>query len=194
MNKFPASPAAFLDRDGTLIVEHGFLADPDGVQPLPDAIDAVRRLNNWGYRVIGVSNQSGVARGYFGEDVVRAVNQRILELFAAGGARIDAIYYCPHYPQPGTPECDCRKPKRGLIDRAMRDFDIVLDKSFVVGDRLCDVQLGFAVGVPGILTLTGYGREEIASWDHGRRPDYVAESLADAVRWWGQRHALPSVP
>lgn len=193
MTTTDARPAAFLDRDGTMIVEHGFLSDPDGVEPLPGAIDAIRQLNHWGYLVIGVTNQSGVARGYFGEDVVKAVNRRVIEVFAADGARIDAIYYCPHYPMPETAECDCRKPKRGMIDQAMRDFAIDLSHSFVVGDRLCDVQLGRTIGGPGVLVLTGYGLQELAGWSDTVSPDHVADSLDDAVRWWGKQHGLPFV-
>lgn len=184
-------PAAFLDRDGTLIVEHGFLSDPNGVTPLPDAIAAVRQLNDWGYLVIGVTNQSGVARGYFNETVVRTVNQRVIDVFTRGGARVDSIYYCPHYPISGGQNCGCRKPARGMIDQAALEFEIDLSKSFVAGDRLCDVQLGQAIGVPGILLLTGYGTEEIASWNAPTRPDHIAESIGEAVRWWGREHSLP---
>jgi histidinol-phosphate phosphatase family protein len=189
------TPAAFLDRDGTLIVEHGFLSDPDGVAPLPGAIEAVRWLNRWGVRVVGVTNQSGVARGYFGEDTVRAVNRRVIDLFAEGGAAIDAIYYCPHYPLPGQPFCVCRKPARGMIDQAAADFDIDLAHSVVIGDRACDVQLGQGIGVPGILVLTGYGAQEQRDWGHAAPPDHIAASVLDAVHWWGMRtgrmHAPP---
>ena len=174
MNPQAPRPAAFLDRDGTLIVDHGFLSDPDGVEPLPSAVEAVSELNKWGSIVIGVSNQSGVARGYYGEEIVRAVNSRVIEDFARYGARIDAIYYCPHYPQPGMAECDCRKPKRGMIDQATGDFAIDLHRSIVIGDRLCDVQLGWEIGAPGVLVLTGYGGEEIGAWTGTRQPDQVA--------------------
>jgi len=191
MSTNPKRPAAFLDRDGTLIVEHGFLSDPMGVEALPDAIEAVRQLNYWGFLVIGVTNQSGVARGYFDEQVVNAVNERVIEVFARGGARIDAIYYCPHYPSATAPACECRKPARGMVDRALRDFDIDLSQSFVAGDRLCDVQLGQAIGRPGILLLTGYGQQEHAAWTAPQLPDHVADSIGEAVRWWGNKHSLP---
>lgn len=183
-------PAAFIDRDGTLIVEHGFLDNPDGVQPLPGAIDAVRRLNDWGYRVIGVTNQSGVARGYFGEDAVRRVNERVRAEFASAGAVIDAMYYCPHYPLDGKPVCNCRKPDRGMIDQAMSDFPIDLSQSVTVGDRLCDVLLGQNLGIPGVLVQTGYGSEELRRWDHPRLPDHVAVDIREAIDWWGRLHNL----
>lgn len=188
-----ARPAAFLDREGTLVVEKEYLADPDQIELLPGAAEAVKRLNQWGYLVIGVTNQSGVARGYFGEDTVRAMNTRVTEMFAREGAVIHRIYYCPHYPGAGSPPCECRKPGRGMIDRALSEFAIDLSRSFVAGDRPCDVLLGHAVGTAGILVLTGYGRQELAAWSESRRPDFVADTLSDAVRWWGARQGLPLV-
>lgn len=184
-----ARPAAFLDRDGTLIVEHGFLSDPDKVDPLPGAVEAVQLLNKWGHLVIGVTNQSGVARGYFGEATVQSVNGRVVNEFADRGAIIDAIYYCPHYPAPGQSSCPCRKPERGMIDRAMQNFEIDLPRSFVAGDRACDVGLGKRIGVPGILLLTGYGRTEHTGWAESFKPDFVADTLLEAVKWWGVKSA-----
>jgi histidinol-phosphate phosphatase family protein len=194
MTPTPKRPAAFVDRDGTLIVEHGFLSDPEGVDPLPGSAEAVRQLNAWDLLVIGVTNQSGVARGYFGEDVVRAVNARVIAEFARRGARIDAIYYCPHYPRPGEAECGCRKPARGMIDRAMREFPIELSNSFAVGDRACDIQLAHTLGITGILVLTGYGREELASWKTNSKPDHVAGTLLEAVGWWAGGANAPKTP
>jgi D-glycero-D-manno-heptose 1,7-bisphosphate phosphatase len=181
-------PAAFIDRDGTLIVEHGFLSDPAGVQPLPGAVEAVRSLNAHGIHVIVVTNQSGVARGFFGEDIVRAVNSQLIDVFAAQGAIIAQVYYCPHYPSPNEPACSCRKPARGMIDQATREFDIDLPSSVVIGDRFCDVKLGHGVGIPGVLVLTGYGREEHAAWTDPSPPDHVAQSLLHAVQWWGSQN------
>ena len=190
----PARPAAFLDRDGTLIVEHGFLCDPDRVELLPGAATAVRLLNEWGFWVIGVSNQSGVARGYYGTDAVEAVNRRIVDEFAHAGAVIDRIYYCPHYvadqESHATPGCDCRKPARGMIDRARREFPIDLTASFVVGDRVCDVALARTVGIPGVLVLTGYGRQEQDLLGPSDIPAWVAGDLLNAVEWWGERNGL----
>ena len=191
-------PAAFLDRDGTLIVERGFLSDPDGVEPLPGAFEAIRLLNRWGYYVIGVSNQSGVARGHYGTADVEAVNARTVTVFADAGARIDQIYYCPHYPEssglPGARDCDCRKPQRGMVDQACRDFAIDLDRSVVVGDRAADVGLARTIGVPGCLVLTGYGLRERDALPAGLTPAHVAGTLLDAVRWWGERAGFIDTP
>jgi len=187
-------PAAFLDRDGTLIVEQGFLGDPKRVELLPGVAEAVRRLNDWGFWVIGISNQSGVARGYYGTDAVEAVNQRIIAEFARAGAAIDRIYYCPHYvaddERSTEPSCDCRKPAPGMIVQARREFPIDLAASFVIGDRVCDVALAQNVGIPGILVLTGYGREEQKLLQPPASPVLVAENLRDAVEWWGKRAGL----
>ncbi|MEW5701187.1 MAG: HAD family hydrolase [Candidatus Zixiibacteriota bacterium] len=185
-------PAAFLDRDGTLIVEYGFLGAPDRVALLPGAAEAVRQLNAWGYWVIGVSNQSGVARGYYEPEAVEAVNRRVVDEFARRGARIDHIYYCPHYADDTAPDpasaCTCRKPAPGMIEQACREFPIDLAASFVVGDRVCDVALAQAVGIPGMLVLTGYGVEEQKLLPLSLVPAYVAADLRAAVEWWG-RHA-----
>ncbi len=191
MTQTKPRPAAFIDRDGTMIVEHGFLDNPDAVQPIDGAIAAVKLLNSWGFFVIGVTNQSGIARGYFGEDAVRAVNDRVRAVFADSGAVVDAIYYCPHYPISGVPVCSCRKPDRGMITKAESEFAIDLSKSLVIGDRLCDVMLGHTIGVPGVLVETGYGAKELRDWTYQQRPDHVAESLYRAIIWWGERNGLP---
>lgn len=189
-----ARPAAFLDRDGTLIVEHGFLCDPEKVELIPGAAEAVRRLNQWGYWVIGVSNQSGVARGYYSTDAVEAVNRRIIDEFARAGAAIDRIYYCPHYvggqELEATPRCGCRKPAPGMIEQAAHEFPIDLAASFVVGDRVCDIALARTVGIPGILVLTGYGRQEQGLLGLSDAPVLVAADLHKAVEWWGERNGL----
>jgi D-glycero-D-manno-heptose 1,7-bisphosphate phosphatase len=183
-------PAAFVDRDGTLIVERGFLADPAGVELLPGAADGVRLLNEWGYRVIGISNQSGVARGYYGIDAVEAVNATVIRMFAERGAVIDRIYYCPHYGDENdagrVPPCDCRKPAPGMIRQAQAAFAIDLSRSFVVGDHCCDIALADNVGIPGILVLTGHGRAQRDALGDGPAPAHVADDLLAAVRWWGQ--------
>ena len=152
-------PAVFLDRDGTVIEEVGYLDRPERVELFPWTVDAIRALNRAGLRIVIVSNQSGVARGFFSEAIVESVHQRIADLLSPGGAAIDAYYYCPHHPD-GTVAayarvCDCRKPGRALVDRAVRELGVDPQRSFVVGDRWLDVALARTVGARGILLRTG---------------------------------------
>jgi len=184
-----ASPsrAVFLDRDGTLIEEVGYLDRVERVDLYPWAIDAVRALNRAGMRVVMVTNQSGVARGFFSEAVVEQVHRHIADLLEAGGAHIDAYYYCPHHPDGKVRQyaqaCDCRKPGRGLVDRAVREFGIDPAASFVVGDRWLDVALARAVGGRGVLVRTGYGATEETRPPEGLRADAIADNLIGAVSW-----------
>lgn len=179
--------AVFLDRDGTLIEEVGYLDRPDRVALYPWSVDAIRLLNRAGVRVVVVTNQSGVARGFFTEDVVEEVHRHIASILAAGGARIDAYYYCPHHPDGRVAEyaraCDCRKPGRGLVDRAAAEFGIDPARSFAVGDRWLDVALARCVGARGILVRTGYGVTEEARPPEGLRADVVVDNLIAATSW-----------
>jgi D-glycero-D-manno-heptose 1,7-bisphosphate phosphatase len=169
--------AVFLDRDGTINREVDFLSDPDEVELLPGAAEAIARLNKERWLVIVVTNQSGVGRGYFTEEAVRKVNQRLQTLLASDGALIDAIYYCPHHPDAG---CDCRKPATGLLRQAVNDFDIDLGHSFVAGDKVSDVEMGHRAGCKTILVLTGYGKVVQSKVD-GAEVDFVAPDLQAAV-------------
>ena len=177
----------FLDRDGTLIEEVGYLDRVDRVALYPWSIDAVRALNRAGLRVVMVTNQSGVARGFFTESVVEEVHGHIAALLEAGGARIDAYYYCPHHPDGKVAAyaqpCDCRKPGRGLVDRAARELGIDPVRSFVVGDRWLDVALARAVGARGVLVRTGYGMTEESRAPENLIADAVADNLIGAVGW-----------
>jgi D-glycero-D-manno-heptose 1,7-bisphosphate phosphatase len=179
--------AVFLDRDGTIIEEVGYLDRPERVELFPWTIDAVRVLNRAGLAVVLVSNQSGVARGFFTEHVVDAVHQRMADMLAVGGARIDAYYYCPHHPDGKVPEyaqkCECRKPNRGLVDRATRELGIDPARSFVVGDRWLDVALGRAVGAQSVLVRTGYGASEENKAPAGLAADAVVDNLIAASSW-----------
>ena len=180
-------PAVFLDRDGTLIEEVGYLDRVDRVALYPWSIDAVRALNRAGLRVVMVSNQSGVARGFFSEAVVEEVHRHIADLLEAGGARIDAYYYCPHHPDGKVTRyaqaCDCRKPARGLVDRAVREFQIDPARSFVVGDRWLDIALARAVSAKGVLVRTGYGVTEESRPPENLTADAIADNLIEAVGW-----------
>jgi D-glycero-D-manno-heptose 1,7-bisphosphate phosphatase len=150
-----ARPAAFLDRDGTIIEDPGYLDDPEQVQLIPDAASAIRRLNEAGWAVIVVTNQSGIARGYYTEADYQAVRARVDELLADQGAKIDAHYHCPHHPS--VAPCDCRKPAlKHYLDAAGR-FGIDLERSWCVGDRLSDLTPATRLGSHALLVLTGEG-------------------------------------
>jgi D-glycero-D-manno-heptose 1,7-bisphosphate phosphatase len=171
-------PFVFLDRDGTLIVEKNYLADPDAVELIPGAAAALRRLRDRGFGVALVTNQSGVGRGYFPLERVHAVHQRVCELLAFEGAAIDAVYICPHTPEEA---CGCRKPRAGMIDRADLDHKIDREASFIIGDKESDIACGREAGLTAILVRTGYGSVVEASI--GARADYVAATLVEAVDW-----------
>jgi D-glycero-D-manno-heptose 1,7-bisphosphate phosphatase len=179
--------AVFLDRDGTIIEEVGYLDRPERVEFFPWTIDAIRVLNQAGLAVVMVSNQSGIARGFFTEAVADEVHQRMADLLSAGGARIDAYYYCPHHPDGTVPglaiTCDCRKPARGLVDRAVTEFGVDPARSFVVGDRWLDVELARTVGAKGILVRTGYGDMQERLPPRGVTADAIVDNLIAASSW-----------
>lgn len=176
-----------MDRDGTISEEVGYINHASRFRVFPFAADAIKRLNESGWLAIVVTNQAGVARGYFTEDMVKTVHTAMTHALDDGGAKLDAIYYCAHHPSVGEPpyrlDCDCRKPRPGLISRAASEFDIDLPKSWMVGDRYGDVELARNAGVNSALVLSGYGRGEWeykrATWQH--QPDLVAENLLEAV-------------
>ena len=180
--------AIFFDRDGTLNEEVGYISDPAQIRLLPGAAEAVRSTQAAGWLAIVVSNQAGVGRGLMTEAQVQAVNARFEALLAAGEARLDALYYCPHHPQ-GANEayrvvCDCRKPAPGLLTRAAAKFSIDLSKSYVVGDKTTDVQLAQNAGAGGILVRTGFGADQLLEAQReGLTPLYVAGGVREAVEW-----------
>jgi len=177
--------ACFLDRDGVLIVDKNYLHDVSQVELEPGAAEAVRLLNRNGYQVVVVSNQSGVARGYFTEAKVREVNQYIHRLLEADGARIDGWYFCPHHPKGTVPEytvkCDCRKPEPGLLLRAAKELDLDLQASYMIGDKVSDVEVGNRAGCrAGILVMTG--QAEDIPVDQRKHLRYIADNLLEAVK------------
>lgn len=180
----PASPAhgqgcaaVFLDRDGTIIEDKHYLHDPGGVELIPGAADGLRRLRGLGLRLVLVSNQSGVGRGYFGRGDVERVQGRLIELLAAQGVALDAFYICPHAPEQ---DCDCRKPAPGLVRRACAELGLDARASFVVGDKPCDVELAQATGGRGILVRTGGGARHAEAMAARGVP--VARDLDEAAR------------
>ena len=175
-------PAVFLDRDGTVTEEVGYLNHWKRFRLLPGVGGAIRRLNEASLPVIVVTNQSGVGRGYFPEDLVRDVHERMSSELLTAGARLDGVYFCPHVP---TDECNCRKPRTGMLEQASRELRLDLKSSFVVGDRHSDVELAQRAGARSILVRTGYGEGELA-WhakDWPTQPEFVAADLLDAVNW-----------
>ena len=176
--------AVFVDRDGTVIEEIGYQSDPDNIRLIPGAAGSVAKLNKLGIPVVVISNQAGVARGLFTAGDLDRVHERFVDLLAAEGAFVDAAYYCPHHPEFDV-ECDCRKPKPGLLLKASEDLGIELGRSFMVGDRLIDVQAGKAAGASTVLLRTGYGQREFQEHqaDIALTADRVCDDLAQAVDW-----------
>ena len=181
--------AVFLDRDGTIIEEVGYLDNIGQLKLIPGAARAIGLLNKAGIPVIMITNQSGVARGYFSESVVEQLHQRLNELLETELAYLDAIYYCPHHPTEGTAPyrraCNCRKPHPGMVEQAIDDLQLGKRRLFVVGDKLTDIELAKRAGAEGILVLTGYGREEKKQLDKiGKaQPAYIATDLLQAIQW-----------
>ena len=177
-------PAVFLDRDGTLIEERGYLHDPDGIALFPSTAPAIVRLRAAGFAIVVVTNQAGVARGLFDEDAVRRVHEKLDALLAPAGAAPDAYYYCPHHPEGAVAAyrvaCACRKPEPGLVARAARDLGLDVARSFVVGDKWIDVELANRAGARGMLVRTGYGAFAEAP-PPGVRVEAVVPTLAEAA-------------
>ncbi len=191
----PGRPAVFIDRDGCLTEEVGYVNHPSRIRLLPRSVEAVGRLNQAGIPVVVVTNQAGVAKGYFSEETLRDVNAEMMRQLAAGQARLDALYVCLHHPREGERpyrvHCDCRKPRPGMLIKAAAELGLDLAASAMVGDKLSDVEAGQAAGAAGILVLSGYGRGEWEYRSAGSRikPDYVGGDLLDAVDWVMERAA-----
>ncbi|MEW5807229.1 MAG: D-glycero-beta-D-manno-heptose 1,7-bisphosphate 7-phosphatase [Acidobacteriota bacterium] len=182
-------PAIFMDRDGTVSYEVGYVNHPERYDIMPGSAEAIAKINSSGYLAIVITNQAGVARGYFREEMINAIHEKLKKLLAEKGARLDGIYYCPHHPDVGDPpyrqRCCCRKPEPGMLLQAQKELDIDLSRSYIIGDSIKDIQTGANAGVRGILVLTGYGKGE---FEYGSdkwkvKPIHVAENLLDAVKW-----------
>ena len=192
-----------MDRDGTITKEKNYISDPKKVELLPTSAEAIKLLNSKEFKVLVVTNQSGVERGYFSLETLHKVNKKILGLLKPEGAHIDKIYFCPHRPEDN---CECRKPNPGMLNQAKKEFNVDLKHSYIIGDRPEDIELGRRAGLKTILVLTGYGKEvlklikpefeikelseteEILS-DYGKstlrsvNPDFVAKNLLEAANW-----------
>jgi len=170
-------PFVALDRDGTIITERHYLADPDLVELLPGAASGLRQLRRLGLGLVVVTNQSAIGRGYFDESRLRVIHQRMLELLTAEGVELDGIYFCPHMPED---DCPCRKPKLGLLELAANELGFDLLACFVIGDKACDIEMGRRVGATTFLVRSGYGAELVAKGS--ANPDYLVQDLLDAAQ------------
>ena len=180
-------PAVFLDRDGTLIEDVGYVDRLERLILYPYSLEAVRLLRRAGYAVVVVTNQAGVARGMVRESVVREVYDELQRRLSSGGARLDGHYYCPHLADAPLPayrqDCGCHKPKPGLVLQAARELDLDLTRSIVVGDRWTDVALARATGARGVLVKTGYGASQARAPQGTLAADAVVDDLFQAVGW-----------
>ena len=168
-----------MDRDGTVSEEVGYMYHSDMYKLFPWTAEAIRKINESGMKAVLITNQSGVERGYFPESMVHAVHRVLERELAQSKAQLDAVYFCPH--QPDT-ECDCRKPKPGMIVRAARDLDIDIPDSFMIGDKYVDVEVGRRAGAKSVLVRTGYGEEELKKYPNSPyQPNFVADNLLHAV-------------
>ncbi len=182
-------PAVFLDRDGTINEQMGYINHIDRFHLLPLAAEAIRLLNEHKIPVVVVTNQSGLARGYFPESLLTEVHQKMEKQLAAAGAHVDGIYICPHHPEAKEEKfrlkCDCRKPRNGLFLQAAQELDLDLSRSYVVGDRWSDIKAARCCKARGILVLTGYGRGDYQYIGPTQeiQPDFVADDLLAAMQW-----------
>ena len=180
-------PAVFLDRDGTLTHEADWVTSKERLDLVPSAAEAVAALSRAGFAVVLATNQSAVARGLITEAGLAEIHAHLAAELARGGARLDGVYWCPHHPTEGTPpyrrECECRKPRPGMLLAAARDLDLDLARSFVVGDAERDLAAGAAVGAQGVLVATGKGRAELERMTReGRPPAFFVEDVLAAAR------------
>ncbi|MFY9557193.1 MAG: HAD family hydrolase [Blastocatellia bacterium] len=186
-NGLRACRAIFIDRDGTVNEDTGYISTPAELVIYPWTAEAVRLINTSGLKAIIITNQSGIARGIYSEEALAAIHARMIEELARDGARIDAVYYCPHHPDAGDAPyrmaCECRKPRTGMLDAAAREHNIELTRSFVVGDKASDINLARNAGARGALVLTGYGSETLAHPDRWPcEPAIIAKNSLEAVK------------
>ena len=189
MSAAPLKRAVFVDRDGTVADEVGYVNHPSRLRLLPRSGQALKRIREAGFLAVVVTNQAGVARDYFDESVVHETHRRLVALLEGEGTGVDRIYFCPHHPREGKPpyrqDCRCRKPLPGMLHQAAEELGIDLPRSYMVGDGVVDVEAARSAGVVPILVLTGYGRGHVElrrdRWKV--QPEHIAEDLLDAVEW-----------
>lgn len=183
-----ARKVAFIDRDGTINIDAGYINHPDRFIIYPFALQAMKMLSNGGYDIVIITNQAGLSNGYFTEETMNKIHSKLFLACKESGVEIVGLYYCPHSPSAKVEkykaECDCRKPKPGLILRAKEELDIDLENSFMIGDKYSDIMAGKNAGCKTILVKTGYGEGELTQnedkWKE--KPDFIAKDLLSAAR------------
>jgi D-glycero-D-manno-heptose 1,7-bisphosphate phosphatase len=189
-------PAVFLDRDGTMVRDVGYLSRLEDLHWFPYTVDAVRLLNRAGFLVFVTTNQGGIGLGFYADAFVRRTHEEMAAYITAGGGRVDGWYYCPHHPR-ATIEalrmtCDCRKPGPGMVRQAQQQFQIDLTRSFVVGDKASDLGLARSVGARGVLVRTGYGEVELTRMGGSAQAARVSTDLMEATSWILEQAAAPA--
>lgn len=182
MHVAPEKFAVFVDRDGTICFDRHYLADPSGLELIPTIAAGIKKLNDAGIPVIVITNQSGIARGYFTEKQLEAVHNKMEDLLAEQGARVDDIFYCPHLPDSG---CDCRKPRPGMLLQARDKLGLNLKRSFVIGDRMLDIEMANSVGAKAILVPEPGNQYHVEKEMENSlvSPDHIADTFINAVEW-----------
>ena len=170
-------PFVLLDRDGTIIIERHYLADPRQIEFLPGAVRGLRQMLSMGLGLVVVTNQSAVGRGFFDETHLDLIHRHLRELLKVEGIHLEGIYFCPHVPEGN---CTCRKPRPGMAERAAKELGFDLQASFVIGDKPADIELGRKVGATTFLVRTGYGADFVG--DPTVNPDYIADDLSVAAQ------------
>jgi len=181
-------PAVFLDRDGTINVDVGYLCHPDQITLLSNAVEGLRLLHDHGLALVIITNQAGVARGLIPPERLSVIQRAFLRLMRSHAIPVAGYYCCPHHPEGIVAEyrrvCECRKPAPGLVLQAARELELDLERSYVIGDKASDVQLAHNTHTTGILVLTGEGRQHLESYPPDFKPPHmVCDDLYDAARW-----------
>lgn len=172
--------AVFIDRDGTINVNVGYIDHPDDFHMYPGVVEGIKLLKKKGYKIIVVTNQSGIGRGYFVEENLDDIHHKMNNELSTNGTTVDAIYYCPHHPDEN---CDCRKPKTGLLEQAIKDLKINIKESFIIGDRMLDIEAGDKIGCKTVLVPEDKDKVAIEMRESNVKPDCVCDDFYSGVKW-----------
>jgi D-glycero-D-manno-heptose 1,7-bisphosphate phosphatase len=172
--------AVFVDRDGTINANIGYINDPKNLKIYPSVAKGIKILKENGFKIIVITNQSGITRGFFSEGILEKIHQKMRNELSKKGASIDAIYYCPHHPDDG---CNCRKPNIGLFKKAIKELNIDVKHSFIIGDRMLDVEAGYKIGCKTILVPENKEKVEKEMRESNIEPDYICDDFYSGVKW-----------